>query len=258
MAKKTYPWTDEDYHALVKAAKELNARPLDLLAVLHSESGLDPTSIAYVKGEPWARGLNQITPTNAKPMKISTSEWESISSMTPAQNLPYVVRSFRAAVGDRVYKDVGELYQVNFAPATLKGGSEDDRVLYSAPSSGYRENKPLDVDGKGFITVGDLRKRVQRDANYIRFVNAANRLKELYPGLEGPVFGEGSAPGSTPTWAYWLAGGAIALTGGVVAWKFGAFEKIRDSKLYGKIERRFRKIGAKMSSSTKRLKARTA
>ena len=153
---------------------------------------------------------------------------------------------------------MGELYQVNFAPATLKGGSEDDRVLYSAPSSGYRENKPLDVDGKGFITVGDLRKRVQRDANYIRFVNAANRLKELYPGLEGPVFTEGSAPGSTPTWAYWLAGGAIALTGGVVAWKFGAFEKIRDSKLYGKIERRFRKIGAKMSSSTKRLKARTA
>lgn len=255
---KTYDWSDEDYRALVKAARDLNARPLDLLAVLHSESGLNPSAIAYVDGKAYARGLNQITPPNAKAMGISTSEWESISRMTPAENLPYVVRSFRAAVGERSYKDVGELYQVNFAPATLKGGSEDERVLYRAPSSGYRANSALDVGGKGTITVGDLRRRVARDANYIRFVNAANRLKEMHPGLEGPVLTEGSAPGSTPTWVYWLAGGAIALTGGAVAWKFGAFEKLRGSRLYGKVVRKFEKIGTKVSSGVKRLEARTS
>lgn len=226
-----YSWTDADYHALVKAAHELGARPLDLLAVLHSESALNPGAIAYVGGKPYARGLNQITPPNAKAMGLSTAEWEAISTMTAAENLPLVVRSFRAAVGDRVYKDAGELYLVNFAPAKLAVGTTDDVVLYSAPSSAYGANGPLDVEGKGTITVGDLRKRVERDANYVAYQRAAARLRELYPGLEEPVF---SQPGLVASAGIaledllWFFGGSILAGLGVYAWKKGYVRRARD------------------------------
>lgn len=233
---KYVPWTDEDIHALVRAAKELNARPMDLLAVLNSESGLHPGSIAYQKGLPYARGLNQITPPNANAMRLPQAEWESITSMTPAQNLPYVVRSFRAAVGDHVYKDVGELWLVNFAPARLGMGTSDDVVLYTAPSAAYEANKPLDVDRKGTITVGDMRRRVLNDSAYYPFQHASSRLRALYPDVEEAVFSQGSS-GPLAMEAglgglfdaddlWWLVGGAAVAGIGVVAWKKGYLRQL--------------------------------
>jgi len=234
---KYVPWTDEDIHALVRAAKELNARPMDLLAVLNSESALHPGSIAYYKGAPYARGLNQITPPNAGAMRLSNAEWESLTTMTPAQNLPYVVRSFRKAVGDRVYKDVGELYLVNFAPARLPMGTSDDVVLYSAPSNAYEANKPLDFDRKGYITVGDMRQRVLRDSAYYPFQHASGRLRALYPDVEEAVFTQGSADplamgaGLGGLFSvddlWWIAGSAALAGAGVYAWKKGYVHRFR-------------------------------
>ena len=184
-------WTDSDYHTLVQAAQDIGARPMDLLLVLYSESGLDPKSSAKNKeGEIVARGLNQITEANYTEMKMSKSEWESISSMTPSENLYYVVKSLKSAVGNMSFPDAGTLYQVNFAPARLiDSGSGDDVVLYSSPSKYYYANEGLDLDKKGYINVRDMRNILKKRSSEPAFLFHYNRLKELYPAIEPYVIG---------------------------------------------------------------------
>lgn len=221
MARAPYQWTDADRHALVRAAQDLNMRPLDLLAVLHSESGLNPWAIAFVEGQPAARGLNQISKTVAfsPKMNLSTAEWESITTMTPEQNLPYVVRSFRSVVGNRVYADAGEIYAVNFAPALLlsKGGG-NDVVLYSSPGKSYKANSNLDVDHKGYITIGDLRKRLTRDSNYVRFLEEADRLRALYPNVPDLLVEAKSNAASSSEWLWWVGGAGVLAAATTAAW----------------------------------------
>lgn len=223
-------WTDDDYRALVQAAAQLNARPMDLLLVLTAESGLNPQAIAKVDGKPYARGLNQITPVNANGMKLSTEEWESISDMTPRENLPYVVRSLRSAVGTVKFTDTGMLYQVNFAPASLKKGSADGLVLYSMPGSGYMNNRVFDKANKGYITVGDLRKQLELVSQGSTFRTHAARLAAVVPGLEGPVIGLASETSNALFWTL-LAGAAVA--GGVYAYQKGHLkpEKLKENWL---------------------------
>lgn len=180
-------WHSSDYHALVAAAGAIGARPLDLLLVLDAESGLDPRAIARVNGAPYALGLNQITPPNAKAMGLSDGAWEQIPSLSVQEQLPLVVRSFKAAVGARRFQDAGELYMANFAPGILlRKGAKSSVVLYDKGPP-YEANAPLDEEKKGFITVGDLRRRLLRNAQGARYKAHAARLRELFPGAEGPV-----------------------------------------------------------------------
>lgn len=184
-------WTESDFNSLVQAAQEVDARPMDLLLVLYSESGLDPFSSAKnTEGEIVARGLNQITEANYKAMGMSKSEWESISSMTPSENLYYVVRSLKSAVGNMSFPDAGTLYEVNFAPARLKEfGSGDDVVLYSSPHKYYEANKGLDTDKKGYINVRDMRNILKRKSLEPAFLFYSDKLRQLYPNTEDFVIG---------------------------------------------------------------------
>jgi len=208
-------WTDSEYRALAAAAGQIVARPLDLLVVLASESGLRPNAVAIVKGEPYALGLNQITPPNAKGMGIYPSPWDSIPSMGVSEQMQYVVGSFRAAAGKRVYHDAGHLYQANFAPASLARGTADSLVLYSEPSAGYLGNKGLDRDNNGTITVGDLRKRLRDVAIQPWFREHVHRMRALglvssgaEPKISGPL-----------SWVPWaVGGGALASMIGLYLW----------------------------------------
>jgi len=211
-------WTEYDYRALIRAAAEIGARPLDLLLVLFSESRLDPGAIAYVGGAPYARGLNQITPPAAKGMGLSDDEWASLSAgMTPAEQLPYVVRCIKLTPRISPFHDAGELYQLNFAPASLAKGTGDDLVLYSGGAA-YQNNKGFDTSGKGYITVGDLRAHLRKLATYADFKKHADALRAVDPALEGPVV-EGPSGGFFWKLAAGFAGVVVALGAGWYFWK---------------------------------------
>ena len=223
---------------------------MDLLLVLTAESGLNPQAIAKVDGKPYARGLNQITPVNANGMKLSTEEWESISDMTPRENLPYVVKSLRSAVGSVRFDDAGMLYQVNFAPATLKKGSADGLVLYSMPSGGYMNNRVFDKTNKGYITVGDLRKQLELVSQGPTFRTHAARLAAVYPGLDGPVIGlepEGN------TALFWTIFAGAAVAGGVYAYQKGHLKPERVRENWLELKAKTAGLSAKASGLTAKL-----
>lgn len=236
MARPPYEWTDDDRRALIAAARDLNMRPLDLLAVLHSESGLNPWAVALVNGSPAARGLNQITKIVAYSPKLNLSEaeWEAITSMTAKENLPYVVKSFLSALGSRTYADAGEIYATNFAPAILKSrGGGNDVVLYRAPGRSYTENKNFDTDNKGYITIGDLRRRLYRDTKRSRYLEEAQKLKALDPSIPELVIESSALSGVSQeaTKFPWVWAGvttlAVVAMCGAYGWQAGWFDDRR-------------------------------
>lgn len=184
-------WTDYEYGRYVEVANGLGVRPLDLLPVLYSESGLKPWAIAYVDGKPYALGLNQITPPAAPAAGLTRDQWAALPSMSITEQLPIVMRSLRAsfaASGGRKMVDAGMIYASNFAPARLAAnGGKSSSVMYRDPEAGYRGNKQLDFDKKGYITVGDLRRRLRSVLNDAGYRAHEARLRALYPGLDGPV-----------------------------------------------------------------------
>lgn len=218
-----YTWNENDYRSLIRAAAEIGARPLDLLLVLFSESRLNPAAVAIVKGEPYARGLNQIIHPTAKAMKLSDDEWTALSRMSPAEQLPYVVRCIRMMPKADGFFDAGELYQQNFAPASLAKGTKDSLVLYSGGSA-YENNKTFDTGGKGYITVGDLRRHLQKLADYAEFKAHVAKMKAIDPTLEGPIV---RGPFEIP-WTFVGVTGAIALAmSGLYGWQAGWFQSRR-------------------------------
>jgi hypothetical protein len=168
-----FKWLLEDYQALAVAATELKTTPSDLLLVLHFESGLDPHCVNSSSG---ARGLNQITWTNGSAMKLSggKAEWEAISTLSVLKQLPYVVRSFKAAVPNGAYANAGALYLANIAPAFINASL--DRPIYVKGTIEYDGNHILDYNHDGVID--------RRDINAVMYAHSQTasykkRLAEL-------------------------------------------------------------------------------
>lgn len=166
------PWAAANYAALAKVADDIGAEPADLLAVLYSESTLSPKADNGV-----AKGLNQITWTNAASW-MSHDQWLAIPTLSVAQQIPLVGKSFAlsrsvAGMGSDAFANATQLYQANFAPATIRKGSTDDTVLYRSAArggsaqedAGYRANKSLDARGTGQIELGDLRAYLVRSTD---------------------------------------------------------------------------------------------
>lgn len=192
-----YSWTGDDFRALMAAAAELNTTPEDLLKVFWIETRprFNPGSAHCSGGYPTAVGLNQITKPNASAMGISESERLSLLDMTAAEQMPYVVRSFLAARGDKPFSsppDAVTLYQTNIAPGTVP-----HEVLYTADKhpGAYNANKWLDVDKNGQITRSDLYKVmsiVEKDDDYIDMVERLHSTSSVSLGdilLAGMVLG---------------------------------------------------------------------
>ena len=164
-----YQWSSADYDALRAAAKKLNCNEEDLLLVLWAESTLIPNIAHCIGGQPSAIGLNQITwSPAAKAMGMTKTEWLSMLDMTPAEQLPYVVRYFEHSNGGKPFvksPDLVTLYQYNIAPGTVP-----NEVIYTAkyacpcPSNAslwpsddnYCHNSGLDKNKDCVITRTDL------------------------------------------------------------------------------------------------------
>lgn len=147
-------------NALNKAASELGVNPRHLIAIMKQESGLDPQAVNRSSN---ATGLIQFMPKTAKSLGTSVGE---LHRMTAVQQLPWVVKYFKAN-GIRAGMDLGDLYMAVFYPAAV--GKSNTYVLGRSGARGfsgavYRQNKGLDADRDGSITVADVKRAVMRFA----------------------------------------------------------------------------------------------
>jgi hypothetical protein len=144
------------YPAIVALASAIGVPPEWFLAIFALESGLSPNPA----GNQSYAGISQ----------LSVAQLESTFHVDPAtyrswpasQQIvevvtPWYERAVNAAKLGRPPQSLGALYAFNLAPGIVASkGDDDDVVLYASPSSAYTSNKPLDYDGNGAITIGDL------------------------------------------------------------------------------------------------------
>jgi hypothetical protein len=144
---------------LEKIAGALGTTPNAMLAVMKQESGVNP---AAVNDKSRATGLIQFMPATARMLGTTTDE---LGKMDGVQQLDYVYRYYKyTGVGDG---SAGDLYMATFMPKYV--GYPDSHVLGQRGASGfsgkvYAQNDGLDRNKDGTITVGDVKKSVQRFA----------------------------------------------------------------------------------------------
>lgn len=157
---------DPDFNKkLEKIAGLLGTTPRALLAVMKQESGVNPQAVNPHSN---ARGLIQFMPDTARRLGTTVDD---IYKMDGVQQLDYVYKFYKmTGVGDG---SPGDLYMATFMPKFI--GYPDDFVLGQlgggkVPGTNlssdlvYKQNKGLDRNKDGTITVGDVKKSVMRFA----------------------------------------------------------------------------------------------
>lgn len=152
---------DPDFNRKVdKIATALGVDSKDLIAIFKQESRVNPAAVNPMSG---ATGLIQFMPDTARRLGTTTDD---LRQMDAVQQLDYVYRYFKM-VGVRPGMKLGDLYMAVFMPAHI--GKSEDTVLGQIGASGfsgavYRQNKGLDQNRDGVITVADVKQSVQRFA----------------------------------------------------------------------------------------------
>jgi AraC-like DNA-binding protein len=144
---------------LEKVASALGVRSADLMAIFKQESGVNP---AAVNGTSGATGLIQFMPDTARRLGTTT---DALKAMDGVQQLDYVYKYFKmTGVGNG---DLGDLYMAVFMPKYV--GYPNETVLGQNGAPGfsgkvYAQNKGLDRNRDGAITVADVKQSVARFA----------------------------------------------------------------------------------------------
>jgi N-acetyl-anhydromuramyl-L-alanine amidase AmpD len=134
-----------------KFADEKGIKASDLLAVMASESGMDP-SIKNPKSK--AVGLIQFMPKTAGILGTSTEELEK---MTRSEQFEYVKKFFDKTGGLKQGATAGDMYAQMYLPSR-----KNDAILTKKGEDYYESNKEFDVGNKGYITKEDLQQRAER------------------------------------------------------------------------------------------------
>lgn len=141
--------------ALEKTAANLGIDPNHLIAIMKQESSLDPQAVNKTSG---ATGLIQFMPRTAAGLGTSTS---ALYRMTATEQLPWVEKYFKNN-GVRPGMGLGDLYVAVFYPAAM--GKGDSHVISKAGNAVYNQNRGLDTNKDGVITVADVKQSVSRHA----------------------------------------------------------------------------------------------
>lgn len=152
---------DPDFNKkLEKIANALGVDSKHLVAIMKQESGVNPAAVNKMSG---ATGLIQFMPATAASLGTTTAE---LKNMSAVEQLDYVYKYFKM-VGVRPGMDLGDLYMAVFMPKYV--GADDNTVLGQDGAPGfsgkvYAQNKGLDKNKDGSITVADVKSSVQRFA----------------------------------------------------------------------------------------------
>ena len=151
---------DPDFKSkLEKVAQGLGVKSNDLMAIFKQESGVNPKAVNPTSG---ATGLIQFMPATAQRLGTTTDQ---LKDMDGVQQLDYVYKYFKmTGVGNG---QLGDLYMAVFMPKYV--GYDDETVLGQMGAPGflgqvYAQNKGLDRDRDGKITIADVKQSVSRFA----------------------------------------------------------------------------------------------
>jgi hypothetical protein len=119
----------------------------------------------FVRAKYRATGLIQFMPATAKSLGTST---QALYNMTPVEQLDYVQKYFAPNKGK--LKNFQDLYLFAFYQAAL--GEKDDYRIGLEKGDAFAkkvatQNKGLDVDGDGYITVGDFKSFINKKYNFL-------------------------------------------------------------------------------------------
>ena len=159
LAPKSKGFTHEFYQGIVNIAKQIQCNPDDLMSMINSESSFRPDI---------ETGLMGFISDTRKAYDFEPSK------LSPVEQLPYIRKCLTegksAVFGSRSKHALspGELYSLIFLPGRFKKAivSGDPEMILTRKNDRihpeyYRENKPLDKDGKEYITVQDMAQRIE-------------------------------------------------------------------------------------------------
>jgi hypothetical protein len=160
----------------------LGAKPLDMLAVMYSESGCkatawndNPKSLPPEKR--WnASGLIQFMPPTLVGLGW-TAGHSAFRQLSATEQLSWVERYYRPYKGH--LGSVGGLYVATFLPALIKHAGNPDYVLTAKAGQlpwAYGPNAAFDANRDLKITVGELEEAVARNCKGTRWNDLLARL----------------------------------------------------------------------------------
>jgi len=161
---------------VVKIAADLGTDPNFLMAIMSFETGhtFSPKKKNPASG---ATGLIQFMPPTAKGLGTSI---EKLVQMTAEEQLD-VVAKYLAPFKGRM-KTLEDAYMAVLFPKGVGKGS--GFVLFKRPTKQFKQNKGLDINGDGLITVGEAAAKVRAGLGIS--TNTLSDASVLQKGMNGP------------------------------------------------------------------------
>lgn len=178
-------WQANDYRTLLLEANKGEFRPEHWLVVSLSESGLSPRAFNKQGG---AKGLTQMMPTTLKNLgwKKGDADFDATGgdyNVLPIEGqIRWSGKYFQDCRGwtkVRTWNSPGDLYLANFLPGLLSHKDDPTFVLAATPTKNYEQNKGFDRDGKGTITVADVRRQASACSTHQAYYNAVSSLNAV-------------------------------------------------------------------------------
>jgi peptidoglycan hydrolase-like protein with peptidoglycan-binding domain len=138
---------------VVNIASDLGTNPNFLMAVMSFETGesFDPAKRNPVSG---AVGLIQFMKPTAQ--GLGTTQ-DALARMTAEEQLDFVAKHFKPFKGK--LRTLEDAYMAVLFPAAVGKGA--DHVLFRKPTTRYNQNRGLDINRDGRITVGEAADKVR-------------------------------------------------------------------------------------------------
>lgn len=145
--------------AVNDAAAELGIDPDWLFTVISFETGGTFSPTVRNQAGSGAFGLIQFMPSTAQNMLGTSTREAAVAkgmSMTFEEQLRKMVVPYLRGPN---YRSLEDVYLKIFYPAAMN--KSDDWVIGTAPGAVYTQNRGFDRDGKGYITRGDVVRKIR-------------------------------------------------------------------------------------------------
>lgn len=178
-------WTVADWQTLVAMSQRLGINPADLALVLTSESGLHPwAQNPRVSATPVATGISQFTAASNGSTGLTEAQRIALVKQPVSVQLPLVERFYLNnpwTQQHKGYPNAGVVYAANYVPGRLVSrGSAPGTVLVSESDGPmYSQNKGLDFNGDGHITIQDLIEHLRKLSTGQTYLGALRMLREV-------------------------------------------------------------------------------